>query len=213
MFKIIIADDHKLVREGIKMLLASDHTISVVAEAEDGQTVIDLLRSGLETDIILSDITMPILDGMGLLNIVNVEFPHIKVIFLSMIEHLDHISDTLKAGASGYLLKSSNTDELTFAIRYVGNGNRYLSSVIALQMLEHYEKADIPVLTLPKHDFTALELDVLKHIAEGMTSQKIADILFMSKRTIEGYRQSLLDKTGATNTATLIRTAIEKRLI
>ena len=207
MIKVILAEDHKIVRNGIKILLETQHEIAVVAEGSNGQEILDLISNGLEVDIIVADLNMPEMDGLALTARLNKNGHSAKVIILTMLDNDKYVMQTFEAGAWGYLLKNLGEEELIFAIKSVHAGNRYLCTELALRMLDEklksakyeQEKADI--------DLSNRELEVLNLIAEGYTNKEMGEKLFLSKRTIEGHRQALLEKTATKNTAMLIRFA------
>ncbi|TKC08881.1 response regulator transcription factor [Pedobacter frigoris] len=212
MLRIILAEDHKLVRDGVKMLLGTSDTLEVIAEAPNGQVVLDLLAGGTTADMVLADINMPVLDGKGLLDAINENYPKVKVVFLSMMENPAHIAQMIKAGACGYLLKNTGAEELIFALNHISAGERYICAEIGMNLLEQFG-GDIKTADYKGAEFSARELEILHLIAEGYTNMEIADRLFISKRTVEGHRQSLLEKTESRNTATLIRSAVLQKLI
>lgn len=187
-----------------------------MAEATNGRHAMDLLESDIKVDIILADLNMPELNGIELTAAVKNKYPKIKVIILSMLDHEKYILEAFKAGVSGYILKNVTADELVFAIKHVCNNNeRYICSELALRMLDKLlHRPEIVIATeLPESDLSKREAEVLTLIAEGFTNQEIADKLFTSKRTVEGHRQNLIDKTSTRNTAALIRYAIVNGLI
>lgn len=216
MIRVLLTEDHNVVRNGIKSLLEKESNIEVVAEATNGQHALDLLNQNIEIDIILADVNMPEINGIDLATEVKDKFPSIKVIILSMIDHEKYILKAFKAGAHGYILKNVSADELTFAIKHVYNNNeRYICSELALRLLDKLlqkpEMADIA--EFPESELSKREVEVLILIAEGFTNQEIADKLYTSKRTVEGHRQNLIEKTNTRNTAALIRYAILNKLI
>ena len=209
MLKVILAEDHNIVRNGIKILLEAEEDIEVVGEATNGQEVLDFLDAGNSPDLILSDINMPLMDGIMLLETLKEQYPQTKVILLSMLDNEEYITKAFQEGASGYLLKSAGADELIFALRHVNSGNKYLSSELSVKLLDRVNST-ISSTTLIKNDieFSAREIEVLQLIAHGMTNLEMSEKLFLSKRTIEGHRQNLIEKTGSKNTAALIRFAV-----
>ncbi|MCY1526167.1 Oxygen regulatory protein NreC [compost metagenome] len=215
---IILADDHHLVRDGIKSLLSKYSDIKVVGEASEGKEVLHLLGSTDERiDLILADISMPELNGIELLKQIKQQYPAIRVMFLSMLDHEKYISQALNEGAGGYLLKSVSEDELIFSVRQVVKGTIYVCTELTSQLLfkclnggkSQFERAS-PALDL---EFSSREIEVLELIADGFTNQEIADKLFTSKRTIEGHRLQMIQKTGVRNTAALIKFCIKNGLL
>lgn len=211
--KVFLVEDHNIVRNGIRTLLERQPDIEIAEEAETVTEAIEKLRSGVQVDILLSDINMPDLSGLDLLNIVRPEFPHIRVIMLTMLDHENYIKQTITAGASGYLLKNIDIEQMLFAIRHISAGGRYICSEIVFHMLKKQLNSPAESVTGHVVDLSQREEEVLHLIADGFTNQEIADKLFTSRRTVEGHRQNLLEKTGTKNTATLIRYAIRNNII
>ncbi|WP_406827216.1 response regulator [Pedobacter sp. KACC 23697] len=208
--KIILAEDHNLVRNGIKMLLESQADIEVIAEADDGKQVLEHLVSGIVPDIILADINMPEMDGISLIKAIKSTHPHIKVVILSMLDQEKYVMQAFMEGSYGYLLKNVNESEMLFALKTVADGAKYLCVELTETMLNRLINQTSAQAEQEKNqvDFSMREIEVLHLVAEGYTNQEMADKLFLSKRTIEGHRQMLIDKTGSKNTASLIRFAI-----
>jgi DNA-binding NarL/FixJ family response regulator len=217
MIKIILAEDHKIVRNGLKNLLEKEKNFQIVGEAADGTEVMDLLEKGIEADIVLTDMNMPGMDGAELTTKLRSWPQYIKVVFLTMLDHEKYVVKAFKAGANGYLLKNISSDELVFAIKHVclyADG-RYVCSELALRLLDRL--IHLPEINLEKSvtdvEFSKRELEILELMAEGYTNQEIADQLFTSKRTVEGHRQSMIDKTEVRNTAALIKYAVLNGII
>ncbi|WP_419803275.1 response regulator [Mucilaginibacter sp.] len=216
MIKVLLTEDHNVVRNGIRSLLEKEDNLHITAEATNGRHALDLLEEGITVDIILADLNMPEMNGIELTLEVKVKYPKIKVIVLSMLDHENYILEAFKAGASAYILKNITTDELVFAIKHIcNNDERYICSELSLRMLDKLlHRTEIVLTTLtPENDLSKREMEVLVLLAQGFTNQEIADKLFTSKRTIEGHRQNLIDKTSTRNTADLIRYAIVNGLI
>ncbi|RYE35738.1 MAG: response regulator transcription factor [Sphingobacteriaceae bacterium] len=216
MINVLLTEDHNVVRNGIKSLLEKEDELCVIAEATNGKQALDLLDEGIKVDIILADLNMPEVNGIGLVKAVKSKFPKIRVIILSMLDHENYILEAFKAGASAYILKNVTADELVFAIKHVCiNSERYICSELSLRMLDKLldRPAIVTIPESPEIELSKRETEVLVLIAEGFTNLEIADKLFTSKRTIEGHRQNLIDKTSSRNTAALIRYAIVNGLI
>lgn len=205
--KVIIADDLIIVRNGIKKLLDRCPNISVVSEVSSIQKVLDFLANGEEADIILSDLNMIELNGIGLINKLNELGCKTKLVILTMFDQENYVIKAFDAGASGYLLKNLGQQELILAIESVYEGKKYICAELGLQFLNERLKNT----NLDKEriliSFNDRELEVLDKIAEGFTNNEIAEKLFLSRRTVEGHRLSLLHKTQSKNTAMLIRFA------
>lgn len=217
MIKVVLADDHKIIRDGVKALLSNEPGIVVVGEAANGRELLDLL-AWQAADVAVVDINMPGMDGLEATAQIKEKYAQIKVLILSMLDHENYINKMFDAGALGYLMKNTGKDEFVHAIRMVANGQKYLCTDIALNLLSkvsnHSHKS--PVITHIKNtgnELSKREIEVLRLIADGLTNAEIADKLFTSKRTIESHRQNLLEKTQSNNTATLIRYAVSSGLV
>lgn len=210
MINVIIAEDHNIVRNGIKMLLQTDSSINIIGEATSGADVIKLMSHPIKVDVLLTDIQMQEMDGIALISKAKAIDPHTAVIVLSMHNDVNYIDQAFAEGASGYLLKECNTDELLFAVKQAMAGRRYICMDLSVKLLGLAAQRT-SVTNARQHvnaEFSERELEVLHLIAEGLTNDEMSDKLFLSKRTVEGHRQSLLNKTGSRNTATLIRFAV-----
>jgi DNA-binding NarL/FixJ family response regulator len=225
MINLIMADDHKLIRDGLKfMLKGSDESILIRGEAASGKELIDMLTS-TEADVILIDIDMPEMNGLEATQYITANFPHSKVLVLSMLGNEKYISAAMNAGAKGYILKTVGQEELIFAIHSVARGENYISTEIAMNLLKNMpsgqpapannEAAPSAATTWQETsgEFTRRELEVLQLIAKGYTNTQISDMLFTSKRTVESHRQKLLEKAGCKNTASLIMYAYRHHLL
>jgi DNA-binding NarL/FixJ family response regulator len=210
MIKILLAEDHNIVRNGLKSILEKEDYIEVTGEAVNGADALTLLASGSKPDVLIADMNMPVMGGIELTEKLKKIYPDLKVMILSALDHEKYVIKAFHSGVNGYLLKSADADELLFAIRHVYNNNQYICSELTNRFLERL--LAIPDSASPENinniDFSSRELEILGLIAEGFTNQEIADKLFTSRRTVEGHRQSLMDKTGSRNSAVLIRFAI-----
>ncbi|KGE12525.1 response regulator [Sphingobacterium deserti] len=217
MINIILAEDHLVVRNGIKLLIDSQDNLAVIGEANNGEEVLSLLESGVKPDIVLSDISMSGMDGLQLVEKLKSDYPEIKVIMLSMMNSSQHVFQAFEKGARGYLVKNVGYDELLFAIQHIHIGGRYLCEELAMMLVD--KLSDVPSSVtnvedlMSEMDISDRELEVLQLISEGYTNIEIADQLFLSKRTVEGHRQNLIDKTGVRNSAALIKLAVKSGLI
>lgn len=213
--RVILAEDHQVVRSGIRALLEKQPGIIIVGEAGSGEEVLELLNQDTNPDIILSDIHMPGMSGIELIEQLKHAAHNIKIIVLSMLDNEKFIVKAFRAGASAYLLKNAAGEELVFAIYHVQAGGEYLCAEVGMRLLRRLVKTpDLIVDDLPADlQLTERDLEVLQLIAEGHTNQEMADKLFTSKRTVEGYRQQLMNKTGTRNTAALVGFAFTHNLI
>jgi DNA-binding NarL/FixJ family response regulator len=210
MINIILADDHNIVRASLKALIEKYEGIKVIAEVSDGLAVLDLLEKGIEADIVLSDIVMPKLDGIALTSTIKTKGYPVKVVVLSILDDEKYASNAFTSGASAYLSKDIEEDELLFCLQHVMKGKRYLSSDLCISILERFNN-QLNMLAQNMSNginFTEREINVLKLIAEGLTNQEIADKLYLSRRTVESQREALISKTGTKNSASLVRFAM-----
>ena len=215
---ILLADDHHLVRDGIKSLLQKYNEFNVVGEGADGMAIIQILATTeIQIDLILADINMPNMSGLELSEKIAVQYPAAKVLMLSMLDHEKYVSQALQAGAKGYLLKSVNEEELIFAIKQVMSNSFYVCSELTHQLLSKSLFRTSSTKSKSnnglKVDFTSREIEILELIAEGYTNLEIADKLFTSKRTVEGHRLQMIAKTGVRNTAALVKFCITKGVL
>jgi two-component system response regulator NreC len=213
MIKIILAEDHHIVRKGIRLFMVEDPDIEIVAEAANGLQVLEALGQHSDVQVVLADLNMPIMDGSTLIPEIKSQYPNVKVIMLSMVDDYEIVAELIANGASGYLFKSSDAAELIFAIKFVAEGSKYICSELGVGVLENLRQKKVNISAKDRSAFTERELEILQLIAEGMTNSEIAEKIFVSKRTVEGHRQSLLVKTGSRNTAMLIRNAVLGHLI
>lgn len=206
--KIFIVDDHNLFREGLKFLLSGANLFSEIHEAENGK---DLLQHILivKPDIILMDIEMPVMNGIEATKEVLKIYPETKIIALSMHGNENFYSEMINAGAVGFLLKNSKFEDVVKAILDVSDGGNYFSP----EILEAIVKNLIKKTHIKKNtELTERELEILYNICKGLTNQEIADLLFISKRTVDKHRENILLKTESKNTAELVIYAIKNKI-
>lgn len=217
MIKILLVEDHMVVRNGIKLLLESQDGFEVVGEASNGMEALDYLKNNPAPNIVLTDISMDEMDGLKLLQILHKEYDSIKVVILSMLNQINYVLEAFEYGLMGYLVKNVGYNELLFALNHIANGGRYMSEEISMLLLHQvrsgqYNGKDRMKLAIDV-DLSERELEVLKLIAEGYTNIEIADKIFLSKRTVEGHRQNLIEKAGVKNTAHLVKFAFEHGIL
>jgi len=212
MKKIILAEDQPIVRNGLRLLIESNNNYQVIAEAENGKQVLELISKGTDADLIISDLAMPEMGGLELLQNVTKLQDAPQVLILSMSEKDEDLADALFTGASGYISKAVDAAELFFAMEKIFSGGRYFCSGLTIKILERM----LPAQSFRDDSgiqFTRREIDILKLMGNGFTNSEIAEALFLSKRTVEGHRQSMIERTGGKNTATLIKFASTKNII
>ncbi len=206
MVRVILADDHEMVREGIRALLRNNKDICIVGEADSGHEVLELLEHQ-NADLVLMDINMPGLNGIKATEAIRKSHPDVKVLALSMHNDDAHIISMLEAGASGYILKASNKEILNKAIEEVSSNKTFFPPEVAQTVLQRHLKQKNP--SGSQAALTPREKEVLYWIAEGLTNSEIAEKLFISKRTADAHRRNLLEKLNLKNTASLVRFAVE----
>ncbi|MCK9617395.1 MAG: response regulator transcription factor [Lentimicrobiaceae bacterium] len=213
--KIILVDDHQIVRDGIKALLTGVPDLEVIGEASDAVELAELLKYK-KPDILLLDISLPGMSGIEITRNLVLEHPEIKVLILSMYTNEDFIFNAIKTGAKGYLPKNTSQKEIIDAINAVYRGEEYFSESISNIILKSYikkvktgdEPEEITQAVLSKR-----ELEILKHFAEGYSNQQIADKLFISIRTVESHKNHIMQKLKLNTTVDLIKFAIKNKII
>ncbi|WP_338868398.1 response regulator transcription factor [Spirosoma sp. SC4-14] len=220
--RILIADDHSVVRKGIRMLLEDETDIQIVGEAADGDEAIDQVAAN-KPDVLLLDITMPRMSGIDALKVVSQQFPKVRTLLFSMHNNPDYILKAVQNGAAGYLLKDSSQEEILKAIHTVTAGELYYppnaSSVIIRQLViptidnsQHQETAYIPrTASSVWNKITSREAQILTCLIDGMSSPEIAEQFGISANTVANQRASILRKAGVKNTVDLIRLALEEK--
>lgn len=215
MIRLFLVDDHPVVRSGIRALLAPEPNLEIVGEASHGQELLDKLPA-TRTDVVVLDICMPVLDGLATTKRLRVEFPEIRILVLSMLGQEHHVGQLLEAGAMGYTLKNDELAGIALAIRTVAAGRQYLCSELSLLMLHKALRRQLLPAETQVHNpynFSRREFEVLHLLADGFTTTEIATKLLASRRTIETYRQHMLDKSKAKNVAMLIRLVMSQGLL
>ncbi|HKB88015.1 MAG TPA: response regulator transcription factor [Ignavibacteriaceae bacterium] len=215
--KVILADDHKLVRAGIKFLLEDSHEVNVIGEASNGREAIELTGK-LKPDMVFLDIAMPELNGLEAAERIKKEYPAVEIIILSMYVDEEYVIQALNAGASGYLLKDSAPDELRIALDTVVQGKVYISPAIPREMIDEYterlKRAATPEEAAAEREkLTSRQKEVLQLIAEGNSTKEIAAKLFLSIKTVETHRAHIMKKLGINDIPGLVKYAIRKGMI
>ena len=211
--RVLIVDDHTLVRDGIRALLSLVADIEVVGEASDGKEAITKVRQ-LMPDVVLMDLAMPVMGGLEATRRIRREFPGIKVLALTQYDDSEYVIPIIEAGASGFVTKMSAFSELAAAIEAAHEGESYLSSTAATALVEEYQQKTVSEGEQdPYQQLTDREREVLKLVVEGHTSREIAEILIVSHKTVDWYKNSLMNKLNIHNRIDLIKYAIRKRII
>jgi DNA-binding NarL/FixJ family response regulator len=210
--KIALADDHVLVRAGLAQIINRHEDLKVMNEASNGVELLEILKSE-PIDVVLLDLDMPVMDGKATLERIIAEYPTVKVIMLTVHQHDSFIVHMMKAGAHGYLLKESEPEEVIKAIRTVKEEGIYFNDKVSRALLRNASNPKSGHQALGGESLNQREIDILVLICKEQTTNQIADILFLSAKTIEGYRKSLLEKTGTKNVAGLAIYAVKNGLI
>lgn len=208
MIKISIIDDHQLFLKGIGSLLSNSEELEVLECYSRGELFLEDLKKGIIPHVILLDLSMPELSGFEVMDYLKANHPEIKIIILSMHDDSNYIVQSMKQGANGYLLKNSDEEEVKKAISEVYLGKKYFKGEISDKMLNHIINEPATTIKLTKK-----EVEVLQLIADGKTNSEMADLLFISDRTVETHRANIIKKTDAKNTAELIKKAYQLNLI
>jgi two-component system response regulator NreC len=206
--RILLADDHAVVRQGFRMILSAHPDLEIVGEAGNGREAVDLAAS-LRPDVVVMDVAMPELNGIEATRRLTADNPHVRVVALSMHKDSVYVREILRAGARGYLLKDSVADDLVAAVRAVAGGEGYLSPAISNAVLDDYRKH----VTDPIDLLSSREREVLQMLAEGKTNKEIAVILNLSVYTVDAHRGRIMEKLNVHSINELVRFAVRKGLI
>jgi DNA-binding NarL/FixJ family response regulator len=211
--KLLIVDDHLIIRDGIKMMLKKTPDFEVIAEASNGREAIEYLSNNKGViDVVLMDISMPEMNGIETTQIITDNYNDIEVLALTMHVEETNIIDMLKAGARGYILKESGVGELVVAIKNVYNEKNHYSNEVSITMINALMNGKSTDTSKPS-ELSDREIEVLSHIAEGLTNKEVGKILNISGRTVETHRRNILAKLDLKNTAEMIRYALEHKLV
>ncbi len=207
--RIVLADDHAVVREGLKALINAQSDMRVVAEVGDGQAAVDAAHA-FEPDVLVMDLSMPVLGGTDATVRVRAECPSVKVLALTVHEEREYLLQLLRAGASGYVLKRAAPSELIRAIRTVAGGATYLDPVVAGTVVESYLEAERVVPRPTKAALSGREYEVLIRIAKGYSNKEIAGALGLSVKTVETYKARVAEKLGVRSRVEIVRYAVSQ---
>ncbi|MCK5573272.1 MAG: response regulator transcription factor [Bacteroidetes bacterium] len=215
---VLVADDHTIVRRGLVSLLSIGDSFNVVGEAADGRVAVDLALE-LEPDVVLMDVSMPVLNGLEATSRIKKKAPHIKVLILSAYDKEEYVLQVIRSGASGYLLKNSPSEDLYAAVRSVCSGHAFFSPSVSKILADGYLKkvgstsgqdnADVS----PGGRLTSREREVLQLVAEGRTHQEVADMLHISSRTVDTHCNNIMKKLDIHDSAGLVTYAIQNGIV
>lgn len=210
--RVLLVDDHTILRDGIRLLLSSQEDIEVVGEAGDGEEAIVKARE-LKPDVILMDISLPKVNGIEATKMIKAERPEAKILILTMHEDEEYVFPLLAAGASGYILKKTASSELISALRAVAEGNAFLHPAVAKTVLEKYRQGQPAPSAGGPDGLTEREVEVLRLVAQGLSNREIADRLFISIKTVQAHRSNIMEKLNLHDRVELAKYALRKGLI
>jgi DNA-binding NarL/FixJ family response regulator len=206
--RLLLADDHPLIREGFKALLTKSEKFDIIGIAENGKELVEL-AGNLSPDIVLSDINMPVMNGLEAIEQISKLYPHIRTVILTMHEEREYIIKALRLGVQGYILKSIERFDLEKAIVAISEGGKYFSPIVTNILAESVVKPGTSTVA----ELTPREKEVLEWVAKGFSTKQVADKLGIGTRTVESHRVNMLKKMKVNNTAELVRKAVEMKLL
>lgn len=209
----ILADDHVVVRDGIKALIEETGRLSIVGEASDGEEALILVKE-MHPDVLITDITMPKLSGIDLIKQVQQESPGTKILVLTMHHNEHYVMRSMQNGASGYVLKDADREEIYKAIEAISDGKKFYDEKTSQMMMQSFIKnARGDQEPQPNPNLSKRELEVLRYVVEGHTSNQIAEKLFISTRTVDSHRTNIMQKLKVKNTAELVKVSFKMKLL
>lgn len=210
--KVLIADDHQMILDGLRMLLSQDESIEVIDEALDGEAVIEKVKWAEELDIIILDINMPKKDGIEVTKILKSSYPEVKILIVTMYSRKEFVKNLVEAGVDGYILKNAGRDELLTAVKSLANGEPYYGKEITKIIMKSYQK-DRVFDNVMDIELTEREKDIIRLIADGLNTTEIAEKLYLSTHTINTHRKNILNKLHVKNSAGVIRFGIQTGIV
>ncbi len=213
--KILIVDDHEVVRDGLRNILTSLDNISIAGEAGNGEDAVKMY-STLKPDLVIMDISMPGMNGIEATRVIKEKDPDARILILTMHDNQEYLNQIIRSGAKGFILKNTDKEELLEAVKTVSGGDNFFSKDISKLIIDNYIRT---AKETEKNDgykevpLTKREIEILKLIASGYSNQEIANILYISYNTVDTHRKNIMHKLSIKNTAGLVRYAIEKGLI
>ncbi|MFH2143234.1 MAG: response regulator transcription factor [Bacteroidota bacterium] len=211
--KIILADDHRIFRDGLKSLLSDDHSIEIIGEASNGNELMDMLNTD-KPDIIITDISMPGLSGIEIAGQISSNYPQIKIMILSMHTDEEFVINAIRAGAHGYIPKDTSKEELLDAIKVLYETGEYYSKIISDNFLRSFiKKVKVEQNLSENEELTQREIEILKLAAGGLSNKEISDKLFISTKTVDAHKNHIMQKLKLKNTAEMVIYAIKNKII
>lgn len=210
LIKVMIVDDHKLVREGLKAVFDQGEEIEVVAEAGSGEDALDMVQ-GVEPDVVLMDISMPGMNGIQATRLMKEKSPDVKVVILTMLDQEGYVYEAVKAGATGYMLKSTSSDDLVVAIKTVYEGNALLHPEATAQLLKEF--VNLAHNRSKDYGLSNREMEVLELLSEGQTNKEIAKALWISEQTVKTHVAHIFDKLGTSDRTETVAKALRSGLV
>jgi two-component system response regulator NreC len=211
--KVLVVDDHTIVRDGICILLGLAGDVEIVGEASNGKEAIEMVKK-LKPDVVIMDIAMPIMNGIEATRRINKEFPEIKILALTQYSNKEYVYPIIEAGAKGFISKTAASSELASGIRSIYKGDSFLSPSVAKVFVEDYQMGStIKTNHDPYDELTYREREILKLLAEGYTINEIAEMLIISPKTVDGHKTRLMSKLDIHSRADLIKYAVRKGII
>lgn len=210
--KILIADDHQIILDGLQLLLNQEEGIEVIAEVTDGEQVINEARKAQELDVILLDINMPKLDGIEVTRLLKTEFPEISILIMTMYNRKEFIRSLIEVGVDGYILKNSGKKELISALQALSKGEPYFDKEVTRTIMKSYQKSrvfDSPM----EIELTSREKEIILLIGDGLNTAEIGEKLFLSTHTVNTHRKNILSKLNVKNSVGVIRFGIQTGII
>lgn len=212
LYRVILADDHMMFRLGIRKILETMPTIEVVGEADDGYELLRILPKYMP-DMVILDISMPKIRGIEATREIKTLYPRIKIVILTMHKNMEYLQHSIGAGADAYIVKQDAGKELFAAIKAVRNNEIYISPVFSVSLTSDFIRKCRGETSLEEDPLTPRQREVIKLIAEGKTNKEIADLLFLSTRTVEKHRAKVMERLDLRTTADLVKYAIKKKYI
>jgi DNA-binding NarL/FixJ family response regulator len=210
--KVIIIDDHIIVRKGLKQLLEADETIEVIAEADNGEDCLKLLENH-SPDIIFMDIRMPGINGVETTRLICQKYPHLKVIILTIYEDDQLVTDAIQAGAKAYVLKDVKRNELIKVVHNVLKGKAYLDPNVAVNLFDKIKQQNVHLKGEKNPRLTPRELEILKYMVDGYTDRNIAKFLYISEYTVRSHIKNIFRKLGVSSKAGAVAKALQEKII